>query len=263
MSAWLSKYDDVKSQEILSEEESQEEKELLYSYKLEDYYNEDNYDNPISTDIIEDVIDDLIEPEPYLDIEEFLEDNIIPEPDSMSLYSISLTLSTTIPLFVLLIMMDVPMIINCLFTGSILLIMGWYTNRVFYETDFIKSASQYHNYSLIDYHLYLQCNDENSTHNDKEFVNTIIEEYENIKNNAIQYYHIISDNPSEKVVNEAREKLREELELFIQHYNDKLEAKKKTDSDVRELEQFNQDIQDDASIVNISMISDNHKARYS
>ena len=262
MSQWLSKYSDIKPQEILSEQDQEKEKELLYSYKLEDYYNQDNYDQPIKTDIIDDVIDDLLEPQQYLNLEEFLEDNIIPEPDQMSMYSVSLTLSTTIPLFVLLMMMNVPIIVNCIFIGTIGIFLGWYTNRVFYESEFIEQHSQYYNYSLIDYHLDIQYDDDKSTVNDKDFVNNISEEYDNIKNNAIQYYHIIQNNPSDKVIKEVRTKLQEELELFIDHYNNQLEMKKKTDEDLREIEQFKQETRDLASMVDITMINDNHKAKY-
>ena len=102
MSQWLSVYNTRNSQELLSEEDIKKDKELLYSQKLEDYYNEGHYDQPISFLIIDDAVNDLLEPEPYLDIEEFLEDNIIPEPENMSRYSIALTLTTTVPLFVLL-----------------------------------------------------------------------------------------------------------------------------------------------------------------
>lgn len=263
MSKWLSTYNTRNSQELLSDEDIKKEKELLYSQKLEDYYNEGHYDQPISSLIIDDVVSDLLEPEPYLDIEEFLEDNIIPEPENMSMYSIALTLATTVPLFVLLTMMNVPLIINCIFTETIFIFLGWYSNRVFYESDFIEASSQYHNHSVIDNHLSIQCNDDNSTINDKKFIDSISDEYNNIKNNAIQYYQIIQSNPSDKVIMEAKRKLQEELETFVNHYNDQLEAKKQADSEIRELDKFHKDIQDDASIVSISMINDNHKARYS
>lgn len=263
MSQWLSVYNTRNSQELLSEEDIKKDKELLYSQKLEDYYNEGHYDQPISSLIIDDAVNDLLEPKHYLDIEEFLEDNIIPEPENMSRYSIALTLATTVPLFVLLTMMNVPLIINCIFTGTIFIFLGWYSNRVFYESDFIEASSQYHNYSLIDYHLDIQYDDDKSTINDKKFIDSISDEYDNIKNNAIQYYQIIQSNPSDKVIMEAKRKLQEELEIFINHYNDQLEAKKQADSEIRELDKFHKDIQDDASIVSISMINDNHKARYS
>ena len=44
--------------------------------------------------------------------------------------------------------------------------------------------------------------------------------------------------------------------------NKEAKAKKQADSEIRELDKFHKDIQDDASIVSISMINDNHKARY-
>jgi len=209
---------------------------------------------------IDTVIDDLLTPQPYTEIDDFLQDHKVPEPDSMSIHSIALTFTTIVPLMVLMIMMGVPIVINLALVGVMGIGIGWHTNRVIYEYEFIENNSHYYNESVIDDILDNKQSDDIFANS--QFLDNLYVEYNNIKNNALQFYDIIQDNPSDKVVEEARNSLREQVILFIQHYCETGKAAKKAQQDIETLDNYHDSIQEYSSTTNISIINDSHKAQF-